>query len=661
MQGMILNKKRVLAMCVCATLLQGTAFAAEATTQEDVIPEYNLGEVIETATRTKLSEKKVPMANEVITAEDIKKSGATNVREALRTALSVDVMEAGMVGNKVSIRGMGTNHSLILVDGQRMAGENTSATMNVYELNRVNLNDVERIEIIRGAGSSLYGSDAMGGVINIITKKAAIPETTVGAFTGSKESGGYFNHSSGQQGKVSYKIGGNFTKERMRVEDGSSNMYGPKRYLNLGVNYDLDANRGLELKADFFKEQLAADSLATATAAFGKEWYNNTRSDYSLNYYGNFDRHNYNLKTSYSLLKKSSDAITGTVHSDWDEQRYSNFTVEGKDSYKMDDKNLLTFGGEFNRGEYESTRMGAGGDGVYNTTKYGITKPSSHKNMDTYAFYVQDEYQVNDKLFLVPSVRYDHHSSFGSEVSPKLGATYNITEGLRVKANYGLGYRAPTSYELYSQMDRTMGRMRVQVVGNPDLDPEKSTSFDIALEGENGKSSGKFGFFHSKVDNLITTSNMQVIMSPTGMIYRTQYENVDEAKIKGLEGQYKYDFDNNWSAKATYTYLDAKDATSGTRLDGRAKHNGTVQLTYTDAKDNPLTATLWNQWYVDYLSSSKNYTYQTVNFVVNKQFNKQISAYAGIDNIFDKQYTQDTNNTYGIDGRMWKVGMEWKL
>lgn len=664
MKKTILKKGSLLIACVCAALLQGNVLAAEIATTEE-ISEYDLGEVLVTATRTKLAEEKVPMANEVITAEDIKNSGATNVREALRKALNVDVQETSMVGNKVQIRGMSTNHTLILIDGQRMAGENTSATMNVYDLNRVNLNDVERIEIIRGTSSSLYGSDAMGGVINIITKKATEASTAVGAFAGSKENGGYFNYSSGQQGKNAFKIGGNFTKERRRMEDGSSNMYGPKNYLNLGYDYVFDDNRGLEFKADFIKEELTADADATATALATKERYNNTRSSYSVNYYGHFDKNDYNLRASYSSLKKDNNIITGTSYSDWDDQNYDVFTVEGKNSYQINEKNLLTYGGEFNKTGYESTRMGAGGDGAYSSTKYGITKDASHKNMDTFAVYVQDEYQTTDDLFLIPSVRYDHHNSFGGEISPKIGATYELSEGLRIKANYGLGYRAPTAFELYSQMDRTMGRMRVQVLGNPNLDPEKSTSFDFGIEGERGKSSGKISYFHSEVNDLITTGAQTMIPGTTGMIIRTEYENIDKAKLNGIEGQYIYDFDKHWSAKTTYTYLEATDESDGSRLDGRAKHNGTIELTYTNAKENPLVATLWNRWYKDYLYNSNNYTYQTVNFVVNKQVNswvgKQMSAYAGIDNIFDKEFTQDTTHTYAIDGRMWKIGVELKL
>ena len=107
------------------------------------------------------------MSTEVITQEEMKEKGAYNVRDALKLVNGLDVQEAAMVGNNVSLRGMGTNATLILVDGRRLASEDSGQTMNVYELNRMNIHSVDRIEIVRGSGSALYGSDAMGGVIKI--------------------------------------------------------------------------------------------------------------------------------------------------------------------------------------------------------------------------------------------------------------------------------------------------------------------------------------------------------------------------------------------------------------------------------------------------------------------------------------------------------------
>lgn len=107
-----------------------------------------------------------------------------------------------------------------------------------------------------------------------------------------------------------------------------------------------------------------------------------------------------------------------------------------------------------------------------------------------------------------------------------------------------------------------------------------------------------------------------------------------------------------------YTYLSAKDKDTDERLSSRAKHSGAIKLSWTDAEENPLTATLANKWYVDYRYSGEDYTYNTVNFIVNKVINKNCRVYAGVDNIFDKTLPYDENHSYTIDGRTWRVGAE---
>lgn len=127
------NREVLLALCLCSALVNNV-YAAETSKSQNDLEKYVLDEYVVTATKTALSEKKVPMATEVITQEKIKNLGAYSVRDALRMSIGLDVQETGMTGNVVQIRGMNNSHALILIDGRRMAGENTSVTANVYEL-----------------------------------------------------------------------------------------------------------------------------------------------------------------------------------------------------------------------------------------------------------------------------------------------------------------------------------------------------------------------------------------------------------------------------------------------------------------------------------------------------------------------------------------------
>ena len=741
-----LNKKKMALLTACVVSAVGhMAFAAEA----DNYDEYSGADYVVTATKTQLEKKEVPQSVEVITEQKIKELGAYSVQDALRLANNIDVQDNGMTGNQVQMCGNSTMHTLILVDGKRMAAENTQSSKNAYELKRINISDVERIEIIRSNGSALYGSDAIGGVINIITKKSTTPSISVNMHTGTKDEATSFMYSSGKQGKLSLKIGGGIEKVR-KLDSGvyknyskntttgavtstdasSTNMYGTRRFLNTGLSYAFDDNHSLDFDMNFMREQLKSfswSSMATdytetqmttllgflrkqaiaggAPAAMvnsqvfvngllkkgytmeqlnasmpdpttikkypqlSSHFYDNTRSDYSLGYNGKDGKHDYNFRTYFSELRKDNTSWYKNLNTnadkfvDFDQNNYKQLVVEGKDSYKMDDNNTLTFGAEYKKDIMNGTHLKGRGTDQHDVTVNGKSKTSSEVSSETAAVYLQNEWKIGDKLLLIPAVRIDHHDSFGTHTSPKLGATYKLSENARVKANWGKGYRAPTLYELYSQMEKVgMAPMPVNVIGNPDLQPEESTNFDFGFEAEKGKVNGKVTYYHNKIKNMIDGGDYDPDKLAQNIIW-SKYINRGEVEIKGLESEIGYNFDEHWSVRGVYNYLDAKDLETGDRLAYRARHNGLIQLTYTDAKENPLTVNLYNRYYFNYHQSNtdgyqQDYSYSITGLTVSKQFNKNYRVYAGVDNIFNKSFLYDTYHTYSIDGRTWRVGAE---
>lgn len=746
-----LNKKRIALLTACVVSAVGhMAFAAEA----DNYDEYSGADYVVTATKTQIEKKEVPVAVEVITAQKIKDLGAYSVQDALRLASNVDVQDNGMTGNQVMLRGNDTMHTLILIDGKRMAAENTQSSQNAYELKRINIADVERIEVIRGNGSALYGSDAMGGVINIITKKATTPSMSIAMHTGSKDEATSFSYASGRQGKVAVKIGGGIEKVR-KIDSGvyksytsssnsgyyedengnkysnasTTNMYGTRRFLNTGINYAFDDNHDLDFTMNFMREQLRSNSwnsngadytncqmttlgefiksmtgmdLSTMPptvangilANFGDytvdnlndsmpnpmtiqyypmrslHFYDNNRSDFSLGFNGKDGKHDYNVRAYFSELRKENTShyinldTNTTKDVDFDQNNYKQLVVEGKDSYKMDDNNTLTWGAEYKKDTMDGTHLRDSGSNLKYLTINGITKPSSEVSSETVALYLQDELRVGNKLLLIPAVRVDHHDSFGTHTSPKIGATYSMSNNARIKANYGKGYRAPTLYELYSKMEKSgMAPMTVHVLGNPDLNPETSTNFDLGFETELGKLNSKVTYYHNDIKNMIDGDDYTGPETITNPGIWSKYVNYGKVKISGLETEFGYNFDEHWSLRTVYNYLDAKDQQTGNRLAYRARHNGLVQLTWTDAKENPLTVNLYNRYYFDYHQSNSanyqhDYSFSTTGLTVSKQINKNYRVYAGVDNIFDKSFLYDTYHTYSIDGRTWRVGAE---
>lgn len=633
-------------------------------------------DVVVTATRTQEEVKAVPQTVEVITKEDIEQLGATDVYSALRLAANVDVTSAGMAGHNVMIRGMSTNHTLILIDGKRFAGEDTSATQNVYALGRLSLSNIERIEIVRGSASAQYGSDALGGVINIITKKSKESSVMVGLSTGSEAINNYYHIDFGKQGNFSSTFDMRFSdvRKNMQAGDEGSNYYGPIQDFNFAGTWDLGNDKEIDLTLGYYNEHTKADyaDKYTSTGVFQtskdkKEWYDYRRYDYSLGYSGKTDNSDYMIRTFYSRLYKENNLynyrdnfpeqmenILGSMYPkyDWDKSTYTLWGIEGKNTIQLNDNHLLTFGGEYRQNKVEGTRLSDGGDNVHQVSQSGngivSNKYYSDKEINTWAGYIQDEWQVNDKLLVIPSVRYDHDSSFGGEVTPKIGATYFISDNSRIKANWGKGFKAPTISELYMAMHRAMGGQTVNVYGNPDLKPEKSTSWDISFEAEKDNNFGKLTYFNNDVKNLITTKQIG------SSYYDQRYINVDEAEIDGVEMEIGRNLDDKWTIKATSNWLDAIDKVSGDRLDNRARNMTTLQLLYDDHDNWGYSAILWQQWANKYHYDDNDYNFTTTNFVLNKKFGEGNRVYAGVDNIFDKKISD-----IGLDGMIWRLGAEW--
>ena len=661
------RKKYFLTLAVITALLNtsyaGVAAAEEADSQQGV-EQVQTRDVVVTASRTEQLVKEAPAAVEVITREDLDKMGAENLAQALQLAIGIDVSENGMVGNSVAIRGAKSNQTLIMVDGMRIRTENTDQTANNYELQRVNMADVERIEIVRGATSSLYGADAMGGVINIITKTPDKASQSVFADYTTKQADVGFRVATGQLGKWA----SSFSYKRSDVHhldiNGSGTQYGTKDYFNVKTKYKIDDKKFLSFFLDYMNEDLYLDSDFTS--------YDHDRTKFGLSYDGKDKKGKYQLRVNYSIFNKDQNTRKNGILTGWDELKFRTLTLDGQRSYQLNDEHLLTVGGEIRKEKYEGTRIGAGGDNVHTVTREGISQDYSEKSTTYYAAYIQDEWQVEENWLMIPSIRFDHNSAFGNKVTYKLGNTYKLSDNTRLKFNVGTAYRAPTEAELYMNWHHTpvstpAFNMNVYVTGNPNLKPETSYNLDFGLEAESksGKSSGKLTYFHSKFDDLINSQSTttRVPGFPVTVNVVSQYVNVDSAEIQGAEAEFKQKLGKNFTLRSTYTYTDAKDG-YGARLEGRDRHKLSLQLNYDDAKTG-WSGSLWNDWHGDYWAVDDNgnlgnNSASILNFVVSKKIGNGGSAYVGVNNIIGKD---DANafTVFGLTGRVWRAGVNWNF
>lgn len=672
------------------------------TAQAEELPVYSFDEVVVTATRTENDVKKVPASTQVITQEDIKRGGATSVRNAL--SMYANIFQKSKVrggGHDIIIRGMETKHSLVMVNGRRISNEaDASGLGNAMSLDRININDVEKIEIVRGPSSALYGSEAMGGVLNIITKPSKEQTLLTGLEHTSEDTSHWWHADTGRIGNFSMTLDARFNKINRSMLDTAteSDPYGTAQTYNASLNYYVNDHSYVNAYMDYYSQHLKTDmgtpamkpiTLTTSSGKMslsGQAMLEGTGSkafkqkNYGISWNGKTDKNDWQIQAYMSKFNWSTTSSTKVLGSippagmegmfnyllqkkntyDFNHDEHNMWAIEGRDSLRVNDHHRVTFGAEYVKDKVAGTGLGSNGDGVHSITENGKTKLSSEKTLSSYAAYLQDEIEYG-KWFIVPAIRYDHHSAYGSHTSPKIGVTYNATDHFRIKANYGDGFKAPSVSQLYYDLDMEMGRGNwVHLTGNPNLKPEKSKSWDLGVEAEFGKGYGSLTYFDNDVDNLIA-SIPKGKDSNGHKLHR--YENVNKARIKGLENTLGYRFNDTLEFKVTSTLLDAKDTSAGKDLTQRARLSQIYQLIYDDHKDTGWSAVLWNQLDYKFVTGkawesgeSVKKSYSLTNFSLTRKVNKDTRVYGSVQNIFDKK-----DADCDLDGRFWSIGWEHKF
>ena len=673
------------------------------TAQAEELPVYSFDEVVVTATRTENDVKKVPASTQVITQEDIKRGGATSVRNAL--SMYANIFQKSKVrggGHDIIIRGMETKHSLVMVNGRRISNEaDASGLGNAMSLDRININDVEKIEIVRGPSSALYGSEAMGGVLNIITKPSKVQTLLTGLEHTSEDTSHWWHADTGRIGNFSMTLDARFNKISRSMLDTAteSDPYGTAQTYNASLNYYVNDHSYVNAYMDYYSQHLKTDTgtpvmkpitLTTSSGKMslsGQAMLEGTGSkaykqkNYGISWNGKTDKNDWQIQAYMSKFNWSTTSNTKVLGSippagmegmfnfllqnqknayDFNHDEHNMWAIEGRDSLRVNDHHRVTFGAEYVKDKVAGTGLGANGDSVYSITENGKTKSSSEKTLSSYAAYLQDEIEYG-KWFIVPAIRYDHHSAYGSHTSPKIGVTYNATDHFRIKANYGDGFKAPSVSQLYYDLDMEMGRGNwVHLTGNPNLKPEKSKSWDLGVEAEFGKGYGSLTYFDNDVDNLIASIPKGKDSNGHNL---HRYENVNKARIKGLENTLGYRYNDTLEFKVTSTLLDAKDTSSGKDLTQRARLSQIYQLIYDDHKDTGWSAVLWNQLDYKFVTGkawesgeSVKKSYSLTNFSLTRKVNKDTRVYGSVQNIFDKK-----DADCDLDGRFWSIGWEHKF
>lgn len=619
-------------------------------------------EVVITATKTEAEVEDVPATIAVITKEEIKATGAERLRDIFELDSGITLIRSR--GRDLpSIRGFGAQHVLILIDGKRLSGE----VEQDFELDRITLENVERIEILKGPASALYGTDALGGVINIITKtpdKFVLELTPrFGTYSGGKgERQTLSAYTGGKLGRFGITLSGQILDARPYLREDQTTLLEERQQKTLGLklSYDLTKHTQVIFDGSFMEED--AESRVLSRGALQKDINYNERYDLSAALSHKSPDLEYFIRGYLSKYDKDYENRTLATNSlnAFDIAKVDRYIAEGRITKEILKNHLATLGAEYRQESRRGTRLATGKD-IFTVTREGITMTGSKAEIDYWAIYVQDEWQATDKLLIIPALRYDDSDKFESNISPKLGITYKILPNLRAKANYAHGFKTPSPRELFIEFRHPGPRYIIR--GNPDITPEKSIAYEIALEGEAGIFSGKVGYFYNDVKDLIET--VEVIPPPPGTPTNWRvftFQNIAKAKIQGIEVEAGLSLTKELSLKASYAYLDAKDDVKNQRLLMRPKHKLVTKASYNN-KSLGLRGNIWVEYIGDNLWQMATATtpeivkdYALWNLSLSKDISRHVEIHAGVDNLFNKK-----DNDIPLAGAFYYGGIRMKL
>jgi vitamin B12 transporter len=522
-------------------------------------PEPTLPPVFVTGTRTEIPLEQATTSASVITDEEIQARQAETVLEALRTVPGLDVRQSGSRGSETSvfIRGSESDHVLALIDGVEV----NSATLGAFNFAHLTTENIERIEIVRGAGGTLYGSQAIGGVINVITKKGQGPVEAGLSLEGGN--GSTYRQALTLQGAAG-KLGYSLSAARLESE-GFRKFNDDYRNLATSARLDFQATEDASLKGifHFVKTDLGLFNNNNFVPAPDP----NAR-EASTQYVGKLEWEqkivqNWDYRISGSIFKehiKDSDDVDSCTFFGFpcDSRTRDRFrpqigTAEFQTNYRFEDWSTTTFGVEYKRRKAE--------------TSGGIDQA-----IGNVGYYLQEQLQFLDRrLIMIPGIRVDDNQSFGSAFTPSFSAAYLLREwGTTFKAGYAKGFKAPSLNELFFP-----AAFGCPAFGNPNLDPEKSWELNAGFEQQLLQDRITLGgtYFHREVQDLI--EGRPIPGDPLGCF---RAENVGRARFDGVEWNLKIKLFSSLRLDSQYTYLDWD--TADARLPRRPRHRGSVGLNY---------------------------------------------------------------------------------
>jgi vitamin B12 transporter len=551
------------------------SIAIYAQNKSDSLKTYELSDVVVTATKTSTPAYELASSFSIIDSAQIKNSHKTSIYQLLQTQTGVSISQQGAPGafTQVYLRGADPSQTQVLIDGASMNMANDPS--NTYDFADLPTDNIEKIEIIRGPQSTLYGSNALAGVINIITKKGnGKPK-----FFLSTEGGSYNTYKgalgfSGSLEKLNYSLSlSKFKTDGFSSADekfGNTEKDGTENYnASARIGYDVNKNFNLNFFGRYTKANTDFDQTGGKFGDDPTYKYNLEEGVYRLEgnlklFEGKWDQ---KIGVSFSRnLRKYKFDITpnnpAESHSNYDGKRIK---FDWQNNFTLNKNNILTFGIESenelaNSSYYYSSHVTTSSP-LPNTFESVFPEKSAR----TTGVYLEDQLNIDKSFFASIGARYDHHEKFGSVLTFRIAPAYVFwSTRTKIKATYGTGFKAPSLFYLYDP-----------AYGNPNLSPEKSKGWDAGIEQYlfgYRVTAGLTYFQNTFTDRFGFDNNFKTI-------------NVNKSKTKGFEFYINTKLSNALILNANYTITESEDLSPGSADENlpllrRPKHKAVISIDY---------------------------------------------------------------------------------